>query len=274
MRRAFALLGSPVDHSVSPAIHAAAFEALGVEATYEAVEVDAEGLPAALSAWADRGGGNVTLPYKERAAELLGNPGEAVRATGACNCFWRDRGGALAGDNTDVGGVLAAIGELLGEEGLRGGRALLLGAGGAARAALLACLRAGAAGVVVQNRTLSRARRMVAEVAPAGSSVEVREAGQATGGGYDLAIQATRLGLRPEDPLPPSAVARAAAALDLVYGPRETRWVREAREAGLPALDGLGVLVHQAALSLRRWLPDLEPPLHAMREAAQRALGR
>lgn len=274
MRRAFALLGSPVDHSVSPAIHAAAFEALGVEATYEAVEVKAAGLPAALSEWAERGGGNVTLPHKERAAELLESPGEDVRATGACNCFWRDEGGALAGDNTDVGGILATIGELMGEEGLTGGRVLLLGAGGAARAALLACLRAGAASVVVQNRTLSRARRMVTEAAPAGASVEVREVGRPIGGGYDLAIQATRLGLRPDDPLPPSAVPRAAAALDLVYGPGETRWVREAREAGLPALDGSGVLVHQAALSLRRWLPDLAPPLGVMRAAAEWALGR
>lgn len=274
MRRAFGLLGTPVAHSVSPAIHRAAFDALGFDATYEAVEVGAEGLPEAVRAWAARGGGNVTLPHKERAAALLDRRFEAVIATGACNCFWGDGGGALAGDNTDVGGILAAAAELLGEDGLTGRRVLLLGAGGAARAALAACLRAGAAAVHVRNRTIGRARRMVAEVAPEGAAVEILEAGRAIEPGYDLAINATSLGLEPDDPPPPGAAACAGAALDLVYAAGETRWVRDARAEGIPALDGLSALVGQAALSLRRWFPGVEPPLAAMRRAAERSLGR
>lgn len=275
MKRAFALLGSPVAHSVSPAIHRAAFEALGLEATYEAVEVSPGELPAALRSYARRGGGNVTLPYKARAAALLERPSRAVRATGACNCFWEDEDGALAGDNTDVGGFLAAAAELLGQGGVGGRRVLLLGAGGAARAVLAACLERRAARVDIRNRTTSRARRMAREVAEAGAPVRVLGTDGEMKPPYDLVVNATSLGLHRTDPLPPRAAACGArAALDLVYAPGGTRWAADARAAGLVARDGLGVLVHQAALSLRRWLPGVEPPLERMRGAAERALER
>lgn len=275
MSREFALLGFPVGHSLSPAIHRAAFAALGLDAGYEAVEVSAAELPSALWSWAPRGGGNVTLPHKERTATLLERPSRTARLTGACNCFWADEDGALAGDNTDVGGFLAAVEELLGERGVTDRRVLLLGAGGAARAVLAGCLEADAARVDVRNRAASRARRMVREMAGTGAPVRVLEADAALEPPYDVAVNATSLGLRPEDPVPPSASScGAAAALDLVYAPGGTRWARDAREAGIPARDGLGMLVHQGALSLRRWLPGIEPPLAAMRAAAEGALGR
>lgn len=271
---AFALLGCPVEHSVSPAIHRAAFARLGVDAGYEAVPVRADGLEAAMRTWAGRGGGNVTLPHKEPAAALLEAPREAVRATAACNCFWRDPSGELAGDNTDVGGFLAAVRELPVPGGLPGTRALLLGAGGAARAVLYALLEAGAARVDVANRTVARARELVQRV---GSGAEERARvvpfGDRPASDYDVVVNATSLGLRPSDPLPLRLDgAEVGAVLDLVYGPGGTRWTRHARELGTPAADGLGMLVHQAALSLRRWLPGTEPPLTAMREAARRAL--
>lgn len=273
MRLGFALLGSPVAHSLSPRIHRTAFDALGLEASYEAVEVEPTELEAAIRFWASRGGGNVTLPYKRRAAALLDRASESVVATGACNCFWRTGADGLAGDNTDVGGILAALDELRGEEAAEGGRVLLLGAGGAARAAFLACVRSGVAAVEVRNRTPARARRLVEDLAPPGLRVEVGEWGRPPRRAYDLAIQATRLGLEPSDPLPP-APEGTRIALDLVYARGETRWVREMRAAGARAADGLGVLVHQAALSLRRWLPDADPPVDAMRRAAEEALGR
>lgn len=275
MSRSFALLGSPVSHSASPAIHRAAFEAVGLDATYEAVEVTADDLPAALRAWAGSGGGNVTLPHKERAASLLKRASPAVEATGACNCFWLDERGALAGDNTDVGGFLGAARELLADGGLEGGRVLLLGAGGAARAVLAGCVRAGAARVDVRNRTVERARALVKQVAgPGGRARALTDASELTPP-YDLVVQATSLGLDPEDPIPPSAAACGGrAALDLVYAPGGTAWVREARQAGIPALDGLSMLVRQAALSLGRWLPEVDPPLDAMRRAAERELRR
>lgn len=272
----FALLGSPVEHSVSPQIHHAAFAHLGLDASYEAVRVGEDGLASAMRTWARRGGGNVTLPHKERAAALLEAPCEAVRATAACNCFWRDpSSGRLTGDNTDVGGFVAAVRELELPGGLPGTRALLLGAGGAARAVLHAFLEAGAARVDVANRTASRARKLVRRFEADGKAGRARAVpfGASPPSSYDLVVNATSLGLRPSDPLPLRLDSvEVGAALDLVYAAGGTGWTRHARALGIPAADGLGMLVHQAALSLRRWLPGTDPPLEAMREAARRAL--
>ncbi len=272
----YALLGSPVEHSVSPAIHRAAFARLGVDARYEAVRVRADQLENAMRTWAERGGGNVTLPHKARAADLLDAPREAVRATAACNCFWRDSStGGLAGDNTDVGGFLAALGELPRFDGPSGARVLLLGAGGAARAVLHALLQAGAARVDVANRTASRARELLLRFGTGRDAgrVGVVPFGPPPEAPYDLVVNATSLGLRLSDPLPLRLDGGAVGAvLDLVYGFDGTRWTQHARALGIPAADGLGMLVHQAALSIRRWLPGVEPPLGEMQEAARRAL--
>lgn len=276
-QRAFALLGDPVSHSLSPAIHEAAFRALGIPARYSAVRVAAGDLPEALGRWADRGGGNVTLPHKERAAGLLERATGTVTTTRACNCFWRDGEGRLAGDNTDVGGFLAAVDEMPGARGLEGAAVLLLGAGGGAAAVLEGCLRRGARRVDLLNRTVARARRRAARrrAAGAGASrteVRVLEAGEDAEGSYDLVVNATRLGLSPSDPLPVRLAGRElGAAFDLVYAPGGTAWSRRAEELGIPAADGLGMLVHQAALSLRRWIEDVDPPLERMREAARSA---
>lgn len=270
---AFGLLGRPVAHSASPAIHRAAFAALGIDAEYEPLDVSADELVEAMRAYARTGGGNVTLPHKERAASALARPSGAVRRTGACNCFWRDEEGALAGDNTDIGGFLTAVGELLGERPLAGRSVLLFGAGGAARAVLMACLEGGARRVDIHNRTAARAGRLAREVGGTEIPVRVLEGDGLAAGPWDLAVNATSLGLHAEDATPPAAAPRATAALDLVYAPGGTRWVREARAAGIPARDGRHMLVHQAALSLRRWLPGVDPPVEAMREAAERAIG-
>lgn len=273
--RRFTLLGDPVDHSVSPAIHEAAFRAIGVRATYGVRAVSAADLPAALRAAARAGGGNVTLPHKELAAEELDVAAPAVGATGACNCFWADARGRLCGDNTDVEGFAGAAEELLGEAGLVDARVLLLGAGGAARAVVVGVARRGAGRVEVLNRTPARARELArdlatraCEVVPLGSPDRVR-------GPYELAVNATSLSLDPDGPSPPGPEGwEVGAALDLVYGPDETAWVRRARRLGIPAADGLGMLVRQAALSHRRWLGEVDPPMEAMMAAARRALGR
>ncbi len=284
--RTFALLGRPVEHSVSPALYRTAFRRLGLSAGYEARAVDGRGLEAALRAYARRGGGNVTLPHKERAAAALELRSDAVAATGACNCFWADEDGRLAGDNTDVEGFLAAVRAWRGEGCLAGARVLLLGAGGAARAVLHACLRAGAARVEVRNRTESRARALAAELGGAGDRVvagallppsageEEGRLAQGPGTAWELVVNATSLGLRADDPLPLSLEGPAAvgAAMDLVYGPDGTAWTRHARSRGVPARDGLDMLVRQAGLALLRWFPDVAPPLEAMRGAARAAL--
>lgn len=272
--RLYALLGNPVAHTLSPALHRAAFRAGERDATYGALRVKAGEVAAVMRALARQGGGNVTLPHKERAAETLDEPSRAVRATGSCNCFWGTPEGALVGDNTDVEGFLGAVPKVL-PDGLAGARVLLLGAGGAARAVLHGALRAGVERIEVLNRTRSRAERMVRETETSGSRTErrrVRVLPDPGGveGPYDLAVNATSLGLEEGDPSPLELEGRRVrAVLDLVYardGRGGTAWVRRARERGIPAEDGLEMLVLQAVASQRRW--GTEGPL---REAVRRA---
>lgn len=250
-------------------MHEAAFRHWGVRASYAPLEVEPGALEATVARVAAAGGGNVTLPYKGRVAALVERPGDAVRATAACNCFWSDADGELRGENTDVGGFLEACREAA--IPLSGARALVLGAGGAARAVVYALETAGAGPIEVWNRTRGRA-----EALAAGATTDVRVWDERpTGIEVDLVVNATRLGLDPGDPLPLDLTAiGAAAALDLVYGPERTAWVRHAEAHGIPCADGFAMLVHQAALSLRWWFPDRTPPLEAMRRAAAAALGR
>lgn len=265
MTRRLRLLGDPVSHSLSPRIHRAAFGVWGVDAAYDAHRVSAAELGAAMRG-AD--GGNVTVPHKLAAARQLEEASQDVLATGACNCFWIDSSGRLAGDNTDVGGLRAALREL--GAPVRGEWVLLLGAGGAARAAARALLAEGARGIEVRNRTAERARTMVETLDP----TRIRVAEGPPVGAYGLVVNATSLGLRAEDPLPlDPAGLECAAAYDMVYAPGGTPWARAARAAGMVAADGLSMLVHQAALSLERWFPGREPPLEAMRAAARAGAG-
>lgn len=269
--RAYAVLGNPIAHSLSPAIQGAALREAGLDAAYVALQVSAGELEAVMRALGRRGGGNVTLPHKGRAAGIVDRPSEAVRRTGACNCFWGDGEGRLAGENTDVAAFREAAEALLGG-GLAGARVLLLGSGGAARAVAAACWQARAASIEVRNRTPSRAEALVAAApADARDRCRVLEPDVRPEGPYDLAVNATSLGLEPGGPLPLRLEGfRVGAALDLVYGPGGTPWVRHARERGVPAEDGLEMLVRQAAASFRCWF-GREPSLETMRSAAREA---
>ncbi|MCY3699750.1 MAG: shikimate dehydrogenase [Gemmatimonadetes bacterium] len=276
----FALLGDPVRHSISPAMHRAAFDVLGLDAEYVARRTAADEVGPVMRS-ADLAGGNVTLPHKLRAARALARPSAAVRATGACNCWWRRPDGELAGDNTDVGGLRIAFSRL----GFRprGARVLLLGAGGAARAAVHALLEDGVSSVEILNRTPARARALRDRaVAHAPAAVRV-VAAPGAGATYDLVLNSTSLGLAPGDPLPldldrgmegDADRARFDTAFDMVYAAGETAWVRQARALGLRAAGGLNMLVGQAALSLERWFPGCVAPFDAMREAAVAELAR
>ena len=277
----FALLGDPVRHSISPAMHRAAFDILGLDAEYTARRTAPDEVGPVMRS-PDLAGGNVTLPHKLRASRALARPSAAVRATGACNCWWQRPDGGLAGDNTDVGGLHAALARF----GFRprGARVLLLGAGGAARAAVHALLEGGVSSVEVLNRTPARARALrdqalahATDADPAADAVRVVAAPHA-GATYDLVLNSTSLGLSPGDPLPleldrGAVGARFGAAFDMVYAAGETPWVRHARALGVRAVGGLDMLVGQAALSLERWFPGRAAPFEAMREAAVAALG-
>lgn len=267
--RLFALLGDPVSHSLSPKFQNAALRAFGLDAVYVALRCTADDAPGLLRGIARAGGGgNVTVPHKAVAAAMVERPSDAVRRTGACNAFWLEDG-AIHGDNTDVAGVREAVGALLGRPPA-GARVLLLGAGGAASAAVCALADAGAERIVIANRTVDRARALADRFRAPGVRIEVAGSVDALAGdAFDLAINSTSLGLQSADPLPldPDAPGPSVgAALDLVYASGETRWVHAMRAHGLPAADGKEMLIQQGAAAFRRWW-GMDPPLDAMRAA-------
>lgn len=260
--RVFAILGDPVHHSLSPAMHNAAFRVLGLPAVYVALRCSSRDLPGLLGGLARAGGGgNVTVPHKELAARLVQDASATVRESGACNTFWR-HAERVRGENTDVEGVVGALAEL----GVDGGAWLVAGTGGAARAVISAAHRVGAR-VAMQSREPARAREFSEWAADLG--VEAAQPGEC-----ETLINATPLGLRRDDP-PPIALPSspgAKAALDLVYAAGETRWVLDARRHGLRAADGRVMLLTQGVAAFRKWFPTRRPPVDVMRAALDSAL--
>lgn len=269
--RALTLLGDPVGHSKSPLVQNAAFAAAGVDGVYVAVRCaldDLQGFMRGLSRAG--GGGNITLPHKERAASVVDVASPAVRRTGACNTFWGDEDGRVHGDNTDVDGFRQALKSFV-EGSPAGIRVLLLGAGGAARAALMGLLEEDAGEVVVYNRTVERARAVArriggqrARVAPILEDLRSES--------FDLVVNATRLGLGESDPTPLDfdLLHRVGGAMDLVYGSKPTPFVRAAEAVGIRATDGAEMLVQQAAASFERWW-DEPAPVEIMRAAMEKS---
>jgi len=260
--RVFAILGNPVRHSLSPRMQTAAFQTLGINAVYVPLACrreDVAGLVASISAAG--GGGNVTIPYKAEAARAATHPSPAVQALGACNTFWGAHDECHA-DNTDVVGVAEALAELSAADGTW----VVIGTGGAARAVAEVARERGVA-LAVRSRTPERAEafndHLAARGVPIGAEAEAH-----------VAINATPLGLRESDPLPLAfeELPDLRTALDLVYRPGRTPWVRAARQRGLVAEDGRGMLVAQGAAGFRCWFPGVDPPVEMMRAVVERAL--
>lgn len=287
--RLVALLGDPVAHSLSPAMHNAGFREAGLNACYLAFAVPAAGLPRAVDGLRALGflGANVTVPHKEQVLHLVDAIDPVARAAGAVNTLaWRD--GRVVGHNTDGDGFLAALAEAGFDP--RGREALLFGAGGAARGVALALLLAGARRVWLANRTPARAEdlarsltaalSLLPEPAAAGPGLAALplEAGAVArvAPGVTLIVNCTTAGMHPavdaaawEDfrPFPAGALA-----VDLVYNPARTRFLALAEGAGLATLGGLGMLVHQAALAWRHWF-GRTGPVDVFYRAARAALG-
>jgi shikimate dehydrogenase len=217
------------------------------------------------------GGGNITLPHKEKAASVVDVPSEAVRRTGACNAFWGGPDGRVHGDNTDVEGLRRALTGFVGAP--RGMRVLLLGGGGAARATLMGLLQEDVAEVVLLNRSTERARAVARRIGGQKARVALL-ADELKGQSFDLAINATRLGLDPDDPAPFDfeILARVGAAMDLVYGAKPTPFVKAAENFGIRAVDGGEMLVQQGAASFERWW-GTAAPVEAMRAAFRKSRG-
>ncbi len=265
------LIGTPIAHSLSPAMHNAAFAQLGIAASYGLRETDAAGLAAAVAAlrapeWF---GANVTIPHKEAVIPLLDEIAPLAARAGAVNTIVK-RGGRLRGENTDVGGFLWPL--RLGGAQLDRWRVTLLGAGGAARGVAVGLLDAGVTQLTVVNRTVERAAALVAALDDARADILALDDPWLGGvlAASDLVINAIPTGLRDDDPLPLPAALLArlpdhALVYDLAY--RQTVLLRAAAARGLATLDGLPMLVEQGALSFALWTGQ-EPPRPAMWAAA------
>ena len=274
--RLAAIVGDPVRHSVSPAMHNAAFRALGLDWAFLAFEVPAGEALTALAGVRVLGleGLSVTMPHKADVAAGVDRLTLAAEAVGAVNTVVRRAGGVLEGDNTDGSGLVDA---LRSDEGFEPGgrRCLVVGAGGAARAVIRALADAGAAEVVVVNRTPARA-----EAAAALAGAPGRVGSPADAAGADLVVNATPLGMglsgppdEEELPLDPSHIGAGQLVVDLIYHPPLTRFLELVRARGATAVNGLGMLVHQAARAFRLWTGE-DPPLPVLSAAAVAALAR
>lgn len=272
--RVFAVLGDPVSHSLSPIFQNAALRAEALDAVYIALRCSRAAAPTLVDALArGGGGGNVTLPHKQVVLRAIEAPTAAVDRTGACNTFWLEAG-RVCGDNTDVAGFRAATQALMGS--MTGARALLLGAGGAARAAACALLDVGIARIDVLNRSRDRAEDLRARLDQGDHRIRVAESIEvAAGERFDLVINATSLGLRDADPHPVdlSRLAHVGAAIDLVYRPGGTAWSEHAAALGIAAADGVEMLLHQGAAAFELWW-GRAAPLDVMRQALTAATPR
>jgi shikimate dehydrogenase len=278
MRRFYCVLGDPVAHSRSPAIHARAFALLGIDAVYAPCRVTPLDLDRAVIGLRALGcaGFNVTVPHKTAILRLVDSLGPLARRCGAVNCVALD-GATATGHNTDAIGLLDALDE---RKVSIGDRAVVVGAGGSARAATFVLAQISTLkSVSIVNRTVGGAQELASEARAAGAEAEafalgsheaMRALEQAS-----LVVHCTTVGLSDDSlPFDPALLARSAGLVDLVYRlpGGATALVRAARARGIQAVDGIDVLVHQAIASLQIWLSGPQPQLSMLapqlREAA------
>ncbi len=268
--RAACVVGWPVKHSRSPLIHGHWIAQHKLDAAYRREEIAPEAFADFISHLAERGyaGANITLPHKE-AALAMSEPDDRARAVGAANTLWHDSG-RLCSTNTDVEGFTANLDAALPGWEQRAGEAVVLGAGGSARAVVYGLIERGVAKINVVNRTPERAEALRARFGQAVQPVHwaalphlLTRAG--------LLVNTTALGMTGQlpllidlDPLP-----RHAVVVDLVYAPLETSLLAAARARGLAVADGLGMLLHQAVRGFQLWFgvrPEVTPQLRALVE--------
>jgi shikimate dehydrogenase len=272
--RLCAIYGSPIRHSASPAMHNAAFAALGLDWRYLAFEVDPKNLRAAIEGAKAMGfaGLNLTVPHKLLALDMMDVLNESAKTWGAVNTIKFEAaadGKILAhGHNTDADGISRSLREDLGVE-VRGASVLLLGAGGAGRAVALKLASENVAELFLINRTPSKAEDIGVEIKKRFPSVRVEVGYPKTN--LDLLVNATSAGLKPDDTLPLDEsqfpLKQACAVYDVIYRPAETKLLAAAKAAGCKTANGLGMLLHQGAQAFEIWTGKTAP-----RDVMRRAL--
>lgn len=257
------VIGDPVAHSRSPAMHNAAFQHLGIRANYARWHTTAQELPERIHSLRQPGmlGANVTLPHKISVLKLLDHHAPEVIAIGAANTIIRRDDGTLVAANTDAPAVSASLRHDAHFDP-RSMAVVILGASGAARAATYALIGDGAAHITIANRSLAHAQALLAHMPHSSSSLQAIGLYDPALGHYlaqaDLIINATSLGWQPEEsPLDAALIPRDCLLFDMVYRP--TRLQHEAAARGVRILDGAGMLVRQAALAFEYWTAQSAP---------------
>jgi shikimate dehydrogenase len=274
----FAVLGHPIGHTLSPVMHNAAFQALGLDAIYLAFDVAPERLMGVLPALRDLGfkGVNLTVPLKQVAFEGLQNLDESARRLGAVNTVQFLPGG-LRGHNTDGKGFLMAVNEAFGIS-VKGKTLFVLGCGGAGRAVAITAAVEGAEHLLLADIDTARCKAVAADIATFAPSAKVTLVGTEAAvwnkelHAADLVVQASPIGMKPGDvcPLSPEAFRAGQLAFDLVYNLPETCFTRTAKAGGAKATNGLGMLLHQGAEAFTIWTgtPAAVPQMRAALETA------
>ena len=277
--RLLAVIGAPIGHSLSPIIQNAALHAAGLDYVYAALPVRADALASAVRGLCNAGiaGFNVTIPFKTEIIPLLDALSEDARRIQAVNTVVIEDG-RMVGHNTDVAGFLAGFAER--GIALTGKKAVLIGAGGAARAALWGLLRSGISSVVIGVRNASKGAALAADFAADGDVRAVSfddSAWIAACSDADLVVQTTPLGMTPHtEEMPPvdaAVINPSAVVYDLIYTPAETRFLREARARGCETINGETMLVAQGAEAFSLWTgvrPDMELMKRTLREELAR----
>jgi len=250
------VIGWPVEHSRSPAIHRYWLELYGIDGAYEKEAVRPEEFASFLGSLSDRGyaGANVTLPHKTEALRLATKADESARAIGAANMLWLDGAGRLNASNTDAYGFMTNLNQEAPHWNKGRAPVMVLGAGGAARAILYGLIAQGASRILLANRTRDRAEALAGTFGPAVSVVDWDARNQALAG-CGLLVNATSLGMSGKGPLDieVEALPEDAVVADIVYSPLETPLLATARARRRQAVDGLGMLLYQAVPGFERW---------------------
>lgn len=273
--KVFGIFGNPIGHTLSPAMHGHGLRSAGLDAVFVPLLVDDLAEAIGTLRRENLGGVSVTIPFKSQVIDLLDEVDEAARAMGAVNTVV-NHNGRLTGYNTDYLGVVGALESALGGEGsLVGKTAVVLGAGGTARAATFGLIEAGVR-VRIANRTLEKAQALAAELGCDSCSLaDVSELAAQPGGAIaDILVNTTSVGMRPgpdESPVAAGVTARFGVVLDAVYSPVRTRLLRDAQDAGVETVTGLEMLLHQGFAQFELWT-GMAAPRDAMRAAVMRAV--
>ena len=251
----YAVMGDPISHSKSPQIHSLFAEQTGVDVRYDKFQITSEDFAAAIADFFDRGGGglNITVPHKEAAFALADHPSSRASMARAANTLGRKPDGSIWADNTDGVGLVRDLTRNY-QLPLSDQHILMLGAGGAARGVLAELINRSPASITVMNRTQSRAEALRDDLAEYGS-MHVRAINKPGGPRYDLVINGTSTGLQNEGlQLDPALFAENFVAYDMMYAAHDTPFMQWAQTVGAQqVLDGLGMLVEQAAESFTLW---------------------